>query len=209
MLLATSLLAFIMLMVYSSLDASVKLASSGESEIERAARARIVHEFLRKQLTRMMPLNFSEHGTQPKSFEGEATRIRWIGPMPGYLGSGGPYVQELGLERAADGTALLYRFALFNGYEDGDLEVDEPVALIEGLRDVRFSFRGVDNTGQLEAWSNDWSEKNNQQLPIALKIDFSVDPKSRLRLPDLEVPVLVDANVLRPSARFSNSQPSR
>ena len=56
MLLATSLVALIMLMAYQGLDASIKMADSGDQFIERSSRVRITHEFLRRQLSRMLPL---------------------------------------------------------------------------------------------------------------------------------------------------------
>jgi len=210
MLLATSLVGFIMLMAYSGLDACIKLADSGEKRIEASSRARISHEFVRKQLSRMMPLNLAKPGEPNRSFEGEADRMLWIGPMPGYLGRGGAYVQELYIERSGRSNTLNFRFAMLNQYEEGDLEQEEPVALITGLGSVKFSFKTVDNTGKVSDWANQFEKvSNNQQLPLAIRVNWQPDKDNPMKLPMLEVPMLVDANVLRPTARFSNSAPTQ
>jgi len=210
MLLATSLVGFIMLMAYSGLDACIKLADSGERRIEASSRARISHEFVRKQLSRMMPLNLAKPGEPNRSFEGESDRMLWIGPMPGYLGRGGAYVQELYIERSGRSNTLNFRFAMLNQYEEGDLEQEEPVALITGLGSVKFSFKTVDNTGKVSDWANQFEKvSNNQQLPLAIRVNWQPDKDNPMKLPMLEVPMLVDANVLRPTARFSNSAPTQ
>jgi general secretion pathway protein J len=206
MLLATSLIGFIMLMAYSGLDACIKLANSGEERIEASSRARISHEFLRKQLSRMLPLNFAKPGEVFRYFEGESDRIRWVGPMPGYLGKGGAYVQELSLSRNGREQALDFRFVMLNGYEDGDLELMEPIALVSGLASVEFAFKHVDNSGEVSDWKSTWdTTSNNQQLPLMVKIDWQTSADNPMRLPTLEVPTIVDANVLRPVARFANA----
>ena len=210
MLLAVSLVALIMIMAYSGLEASIKMADSGEAFIDRSSRARITHEFLRKQLGRLLPLSFQQDGGKNITFEGESERVRFVGPMPGYLGRGGAYVQELYVERSGRSNTLNFRFAMLNQYEEGDIEQEEPVALITGLGSVKFSFKTVDNTGKVSDWASEFGKiSNNQQLPLAIRVNWQPDKDNPMQLPLLEVPMLVDANVLRPTARFSNSAPTQ
>jgi general secretion pathway protein J len=204
LLLAMSLVAFIMLMAYSGLQGSMKLADAGEAMIDRSSRARLTHEFLRKQIARMLPLVIRQDGGKNVLFEGEENRMMWVGPMPGYLGKGGPYVQELSLDRESDGTVLNYRFAMLNGYEDGDLDEEEPVALIEGIARAEFGFRTVDNTGKVEDWSKSWETKDAQNLPLMVKLALTMRPETRMKIPELVVTVVVDGNVQRTAPNFTN-----
>jgi general secretion pathway protein J len=193
LLLATSLIAAIMLMAYSGLDASIKMADSGDQHIERSARVRVTHEFLRRQLGRMLPLNISPDQSKSYSFVGSSDSVRWVSSMPGYLGRGGLYVQELSVE----GEVMNYRFAMFNGYEDGDLEKEEPVALIEGLRSADFAFRTVDNSGKLTDWSARFEADNGPPIPLLVRVNVQMKPEVLMKIPQLIVPVVVDANVGR------------
>jgi general secretion pathway protein J len=203
LLLATALVAFIMLMAYSGLEASIKMADSGDQFIERSSRVRTTHEFLRRQLTRMLPLMIRQDAGRNISFEGERNRVRWVGSMPGYLGRGGPYVQEL--EIASD--VLNYRYAILNGYEDGDLDLDEPVALIEGVASGEFSFRTIDNSGKLSGWESKWEKEQTAPIPLMLKLNLAMKPEARMQIPELIVAIVVDMNVGRPTQQFAQGIP--
>jgi general secretion pathway protein J len=198
LLLATTLIAFIMLMAYQGLDASIKMADSGDAFIERSSRVRVTHEFLRRQLSRMLPLMIEQDQGRNISFEGEATRVRWVGSMPGYLGRGGPYVQEL--EFAPD--VLNYRYAMLNGYEKGDLDKEEPVALIEGVAGGSFSFRTINNNGKLTDWASRWEKDETAPIPLMLRVSIEMKKETRMEIPVLEVPVVVDMNVGRPGLQI-------
>ena len=203
MLLAVSLVALIMIMAYSGLEASIKMADSGEAFIDRSSRARITHEFLRKQLGRLLPLSFQQDGGKNITFEGESERVRFVGPMPGYLGRGGAYVQELYFARGNQGSVLNYRFHMLNGFDEDKFEQVEPVALLEGVARGNFSFRSVDPQGTLKDWSGDWED--GQSVPLMVRLDLEMTPESRLKVPQLVVAMVVDANVARTTPRFSNS----
>lgn len=197
MLLATSLVALIMLMAYQGLDASIKMADSGDQFIERSSRVRITHEFLRRQLSRMLPLMIRQEQGRNISFEGERNRVRWVGSMPGYLGRGGPYVQELEIQP----DVLNYRFAILNGYEEGDLNEQEPVALVEGVAGGSFSFRTINTSGELTDWSSTWAKEENAPIPLMVRLTIEMKREARMEIPELIVPVVVDMNVGRPSLR--------
>jgi general secretion pathway protein J len=182
-------------MAYSGLEACIKMADSGDQFIERSSRVRTTHEFLRRQLSRMLPLMISQESGRNISFEGEDNRVRWVGSMPGYLGRGGPYVQELEIA----GEVMNYRYAILNGYEDGDLDAEEPIALIEGLDRGAFMFRTIDNGGKMTDWSGDWANDQTAPIPIMVKLTITMKPETRMQIPELIVPIVVDMNVGRPS----------
>ena len=201
LLLALGIVAFIMTMVYAGLQTALRSADAGEAHIDRTSKIRVTHEFLRHQLSRILPLSFDQDEVRnlARVFEGERNKIRYVGPMPGYLGRGGPYVQELEIA----GGQLLFRHWLLNGYDPDKIDRDvKPIRLLEGITSGSFAFRGTDREGRVTRWAQKWEE--TQATPVMIQLRLAFKPDTRLVWPDLETPTLVDANVNR---QFFQSQP--
>ena len=102
-LLALSLMSMLLALAYGGLRASTRAADKGQAILEDSSRIRMAHQFVRRQFSQMIPLGFdleeagAANGSQDGRivFEGESNRVRFVAPMPGYLGFGGPQVQEL------------------------------------------------------------------------------------------------------------------
>ena len=196
LLLATALIALIMAMAYGGFRAGVRASSSGEELIEETNRLRVVHQFLRRQMAHARPLIIEEDNDELIRFEGEPERIRFVAPMPGYLGFGGPYVQELRLERGEVGVDLVFAFAMLNGYEPGDLDREPPVTLLEDVGRAEFEFLGFEENGESVFWSNFW--ETPEQVPLSISLRLDMQRESGLFFPDLVTPVVLDAGGNRP-----------
>lgn len=190
--LAITLVALIMAMAYGGFRSSIRATTSGEALIEETNRLRITHQFVRTQLSQALALIIEEDEREGEMirFEGEEQRVRFVAPMPGYLSFGGPYVQQFSLERGADGYDLVFYFALLNGYEPGDLDNDEGVVLLEGLRSGGFFFLGFDEEDQSPVWSDFWEEV--ERLPEAVGLNLNLDRDNGLVWPELVTPLRVD-----------------
>ena len=107
-LLALSLMSMLLALAYGGLRASTRAADKGQTVLEDSSRIRMAHQFVHKRLNQAIPLAYaeSEDGTLRTVFEGQAGKIRYVAPMPGYLGFGGPQVQELELVPSDKGQAL-------------------------------------------------------------------------------------------------------
>jgi general secretion pathway protein J len=82
---------------------------------------------------------------------------------------------------------------LLNGYDPDkhrDAERD-PVVLIEGIRSARFEYRGLDETGKLGEWEEEWDEPGTQ--PVLVRMKFDMDERSRYIWPEIVVPVLANS----------------
>ena len=191
--LAISLVGLIMAAAYGGFQASIRATSSGEALIEETNRLRVTHQFVRTQLSQALALIIEEDefDGEPVRFQGEAERVRFVAPMPGYLSFGGAYVQEFSLERGPDGLDLVFRFALLNGYLPGDLDGDDPVILLEGLNGGGFFFLGLDEEDQQPVWSDYWEEFASLPEAIGLNLDLARD--NGLVWPELVTPVRVDS----------------
>jgi general secretion pathway protein J len=196
LLLALSLMSMLLALAYGGLRASTRATDKGQAILEDSSRIRMAHQFVRKQLNQMAPLVFSESDDQQERtvFEGEARKIRYVAPMPGYLGFGGPQVQELSVVSADEGYALVLSHALLQGFEEENLYLRDPIVLIESIEFAEFSFLGRDETGELAAWTTQWEQKELIPEAVSLEIEFTEDVY--IRWPLLTASVRVDPSAL-------------
>ncbi len=200
-LLAITLVGMIMALAYGGLRASVRAAASGEALIEETNRLRITHQFVRRQLSLAQALiieEADEDGVQIR-FLGDRDRVRFVAPMPGYLSYGGPYVQQLSLERGANGMELVYYYAMLNGYEPGEIELSQGLVLMDGLRSGSFIFLDMDEEEQSTFWADFWEDVDRVPLAVALEIDM--DRVNGLTWPDMVAPVMMDSASRAPQRR--------
>jgi general secretion pathway protein J len=198
LLIAMTLVALLMMMVYEGLRTGQRAAETGQAFIDRTNRLRITHEFVRQQAGRLMPLAYKQEGSTGKlfMFEGDSEKIRFVGPMPGYLGYGGTYVQELELIRDGRYRSLVFRYWLHNGFDEKDIDESEPpIQLLSGIRDGSFEFRGLDPEGKVGDWAQRWEDP--QLTPLAIKLELEMSPESRIDWPLLEIVMMVDGGATR------------
>lgn len=190
--LAISLVALIMAMAYGGFRAAVRASNSGEVIIEENNRLRVVQQFVRRQLMQAQALVIEEESDGERiRFLGDRDRVRFVSPMPGYLSYGGPYVQQLSIERGVEGYELVYYYAMFNGYEPGDIEAHDGIVLLDNLAGGEFHFLGMDAETQEVFWADYWELVD--ELPLAVALEIDLDRQRGEVWPDLVAPVMVDA----------------
>jgi general secretion pathway protein J len=193
--LAMILVGLIMAIAVGGIRMSRKAAESGERRVEATNSIRVTQEFLRKQFSRALPLAFAADRAEGRNFvfEGDDREVTFVAPMPGYLSSGGPYVQALSIERGE--LRFLHRMLL----SDEDDEV-EPVVLLDRIRRGRFEYRGIDEQGRLSDWDDEWEDASRTPMMIRLSLEF--ERNSGLTWPTLEVPLLIDVGGVNNAYRF-------
>jgi general secretion pathway protein J len=202
-LLAIILLALLIAGAYSGIHAAANAMRAGEAAIDRTDRLRTAQEFLRHQISRILPLTFAQNEADGTMyvFEGKDQYMRFVAPMPGYLSRGGPYVQTLELARGTDGLQLVFTDAMLNGFDvqkskNSDVE---PVVLLDHIRDGRFEYRTLDEQGQLTDWSSDWPDSG--VTPLMVRIRLAMQPGVQTPWPILDVPLMLNAGSVRLSFR--------
>ena len=150
--LAIMLLALLLAGTYGSIRTAVKAMHSGEQAIDRTNRLRVAEEFVRRQVSRIMPLSFGEDESTNTRFvfQGSKDFMRFVAPMPGYLSKGGPYVQTLSFAgNRRGGKQLLFTDAMLNGFDLDQKQGDtEPSILLDQIEDGRFQYRTLDDQGR-------------------------------------------------------------
>jgi len=197
MLLAIVLLALLMAGAYSGIQTSIKAMRSGEQVIEKLDRMRTVEEFLRHQMTRIMPLPYAQSENGNFVFEGDRGFMRFVAPMPGYLSRGGPYVQTLALKPGRDGLQLVFSGAMLNGFDVNEEKTAErdPVVLLDHIREGAFAYRTLDDQGQLAPWTDRWDDVS--VTPLMVQVQLAMQNGERVDFPTLSVPLMLDAGAIR------------
>jgi general secretion pathway protein J len=208
LLLALSLMSMLLALAYGGLRASTRAADRGQAILQDSGRIRMAHQFVRKQLNQIMPLVFAENEerTERTVFLGSADRIRFVAPMPGYLGFGGPQVQELAIVQGEDGLELVLSHALLQGFEEQMLFEQLPIALLDKIGQAQFSFLGRDENGELLDWTTAWTETGTLPESIALEVEFIEDVY--IKWPLLTASVRVDESALSELAGAQAGDPA-
>jgi general secretion pathway protein J len=194
---AMTMLSLIMAMIYGGIHTSRKMAEKGNNRINATNEIRVVQELIRRQISRILPMAFKEEDGTFVIFEGDENHIMYVSPMPGYLGNGGPHVQLIEIVNAKGGKILQFSHWLLNdsleddSFEDSD---QEPVVLLENVRDAEFSFMKLDEEGEPGDWENDWEETENTPLMVRLEVDMG--EKALMPWPDMQVALMLDATAV-------------
>jgi general secretion pathway protein J len=199
-LLAVILLGLLIAGAYSGIHASANAMRAGEAAIDRTDRLRTAQEFLRRQISHILPLQFARDDSTGviHVFDGNARTLRFVAPMPGYLSRGGPYVQTLELAPGKDGLQLRFSDVMLNGYDPTKTR-DDPantVVLLDHIADGRFEYRALDADGNLTDWSSDW--RDPEVTPLMVRIDLTMQSGTQMPWPTLDVPLMLNAGAMRP-----------
>lgn len=206
-LLALTLMSMLLALAYGGLRASTRATDKGQAILEDSGRIRMAHQFVRKQLNQMAPLAFAEieEGGERTVFEGDSRSIRYVAPMPGYLGFGGPQVQELSLLSGDEGYELVLSHALLQGFEEDLLYERDPIVLLEKIEFAEFSFLTRDETGELSGWTSRWEEPG--VLPEAVSLDIGFTEDVYIQWPLLIASVKIDPAALKDLDPGAGSSP--
>jgi general secretion pathway protein J len=198
LLLAITLMSILLGLTYSGLRAATRSSERGEQLLAAGGSLRASHQFVRRQLNQMLPLPFAIDGSSDEIriiFEGDARRIQYVAPMPGYLGEGGPQVQLIELVPGNDNDVIVqFSHALLQGFEQERLFDRDPVILLEGLESAGFEFLGKDDDGVLTDWTTVWDQQDSLPVAVRLSIEFSGD--LNLHWPDLVASVKIDESAV-------------
>lgn len=176
-LLALVLMGMLLSLAYGGLRASTRAADKGQAILEESGQVRMAHQFVRKQLNQMVYLAFATDLADEERavFQGDPKRIRFVAPMPGYLGFGGPQVQELAVVPGEEGEMLVLSHALLQGFEEQKLYERDPIVLLEKIDFAEFSFLGLDDNGELGVLTNQWDQPDFLPESVSLDIQFMED----------------------------------
>ena len=184
------LLAFLLLGVYAGLRSATHSVQSGTAQIDRIDQVRSAQQFLQRELAQSMtqPIARNERG-EDIYFQGGAREMRYVAPLPGYLGKLGAQLQRLQLQDDGHGELqLVLSLALLPPDGQPPRALGDPQVLLDHIRSGSFSYRGVDVLGHPVPWAPVWPD--GRLLPLLVRIDLQ--PRGTQDWPLLEVPLRVN-----------------
>lgn len=170
-LLATVLLAAGLALAFASLRAATGTTQRGDAIARHSEQMRAVEGFLRRRIGGARPIAF---GSEPDTgmqlrFSGDEQQMQFVADLPDYLGRGGPFLHELTVEDGGDGQALMVGFTMVQmGLPVEERDPRPPEALVSGMQDIRFRYRGFDDQGALGEWQDRW--ENHETLPLQVEV---------------------------------------
>jgi general secretion pathway protein J len=184
------LLALLLVGVYSGLRTATHSVRSGTAAVARIDQIRSAQQFLQRELAQSMaqPIGHNERG-ENVYFEGSEHELRYVAPLPGYLGKLGPQLQSLKLVDDGHGdSSLVLSLALLPPDGQPPKPVGDPQVLLDHIHGGSFSYRGVDVQGHVVPWSAIWPD--GRLLPLLVRVELQ--PAGNYDWPLLEVPLRVN-----------------
>lgn len=185
-LLALVLFAFVMAGVWGALSGATRITHSSDALMIQGEQVQTTQRFIRTWLAAAQPQPYMAQGAgRAREFDGAATRLQYVGPLPMQAGHAGLYLQTLELvkQRAGDYSLELE----YLPYAGNQVTVGTPErhVLLRGLHGGAFEFFAASMFGKPAAWRSDWTAANG--LPLAVRIHLDPAWRVRVGFPDMLV----------------------
>ncbi len=195
---ALALFALLLVGVYSGVRTATHAVRSGEASIERLDQVRSAQQFLRRELAqaRAVALSHTDKG-DPLFFSGDAHELRFVAPLPGYLGKLGPQLQQFKLvSNGKGGSRLEASFAMMPPDGSAPRPLGEPEVLVDNIRSGSFSYRAPDTQQGPGDWRDHWD--GTRSMPRIVRVALVLDGTTNW--PQLDAPLRVDASAMQGQA---------
>lgn len=175
-LLATVLLAAGLALAFATLRSATAMTQRGEIKARQNEQMRAVEGFLRTHIAAALPVVFATDPStlQQARFIGEPTRLRFVADLPAYLGRGGPHLYDVQRVDASQGSNRARMTVAFSMIQNAQAlpPADDlpPEVLADGLQNVQFRYRGLDQNGALGEWQEQWLPGETLPLQVSIKI---------------------------------------
>ncbi|MGH8190410.1 MAG: prepilin-type N-terminal cleavage/methylation domain-containing protein [Rhodanobacteraceae bacterium] len=186
-LLALVLMAFVMLGVWGALSGATRITRASDALMAQSEDVRTVQQFLRRYVSvaRMQPWSTAGDTPRVRMFEGDATSMRYVAPLPMQSGHAGLYLQRVNLRRNADGRMTLW--LEYQPYTAGVPATGEPLrhVLLTNLQGGKFEYLAAAAFGKPAGWRDDWTAPSG--LPLAVRIHLDPAWRARVPFPDMVI----------------------
>jgi general secretion pathway protein J len=181
-LVAISVSAVLVSLVYGAIRVSHTSWESGRARIDESETRRIGWRFLHGALNRARVLDDPLSDGPGILFEGGPDSLRFVADMPAWLGLGGLYLVEIGSVEKDGRRQLQLERVLLSEYRQADTDNHVHRAILSGdLASFDIRYFGSNEPDSPPAWRNTWREV--QALPLL--IELQVNPRDRPAWPIL------------------------
>jgi general secretion pathway protein J len=168
---AMALLALLLLGVYSGVRTATHTVQVGTAKIEQLDEVRSAQQFLRRELAQAMAQTIAHDDSGNNIyFVGSDNEMRFVAPLPGYLGKMGPQLIQIKLVPGDKSERLEASLAILPPDGSAPKPLGDPQVLVDGIIGGGFSYRGVNQQGQPMDWQSDWKYSNNMPNVVTIKL---------------------------------------
>ena len=159
--LALTLLAAMMLLLYTGLSFALRSWDAGDAVGRTAADRRMGEAFFRRELGELFPMRFKDAMKLRLAFEGGRDQLRFVSGRPAGIQLGGLSLVAFSVEGDArkGERHLVMRRAMPDDNADsfGPLDSAEATIVIAGVDSVRFEYFGAENDFTDPKWMDEWT----------------------------------------------------
>jgi general secretion pathway protein J len=202
LMLAITLLAVMMGMIYAALTVGVRAWDTGDARVTEASNWRLTERFLRREFGQVFPTRWRGVPQPNIAFEGTKTSLRYVTSLNLEAtlqngGSGGLQWAEFAL--MDDGVLQLNRQAFDSAAQNFDalsaptaeqlrtLSYAPPVRLMDNIAGLEINYFGTESDLVEPTWREEW--RDLQRLPYLIRLRIET-PRGR-DVPELVVPLKV------------------
>jgi general secretion pathway protein J len=174
---ALTLLAVMMALLWGSLNFAVRSWDTGEARAAQAAQRRLSDNFLRREMTSLFPMRWRDATAAKIAFEGARDYLRFASTRAAGTSAPGISIVGLALEENGEtrGRDLVMRRALppadardFSALDDGERTV-----LVPGVERVEFAYFGSENDLVDGDWRDTWTVPTRIPQMVKLKVKLA------------------------------------
>ena len=169
LLVSLTLLSLLFLLVASGIQFGTK--AWRETELSDTSEVLGVQYTLRRLLSEARPIMIEgdEPNKQRVLFMGTENSIRFVSPMPPYVGAGGFY--EIAIYLAGNRVEMSWN--LFHRGDASSESAEQRITLINGVSQIHFAYFGLRETKESAKWYNDWQDLQYTPDLIRMRVDLS------------------------------------
>lgn len=175
MLIAMTLLGFILALLFGGLRLGSRSWDAGEARSTNSTHLALVQGFLRRELSQVHPFRWKKKVDTELAFEGESAKLRFVAPVSARLGPGGLYLISLELVTDKEGSQLVMKRVIPepDSTDFSALDSAENVVLAEHVESISFAYFGAETKEAEPQWADKWDSPKFLPYMIRMKVKFS------------------------------------
>lgn len=174
LLIALTLLGFIMVLLFGGLRLGVRSWDASQKQVDTLNSVRSLESFLRREMSVANPYRWKAGPSQRIAFLGERDRLSFVAPIPARVGGGGLYAISIALEQQGKEKRIVWRYLPVNAQmqDFSALAQSTPMVLaaseLREVDDIWLSYFGKENESVAPRWMDRW--ENDKALPDLIRI---------------------------------------
>lgn len=174
LLIALTLLGFIMVLLFGGLRLGVRSWDASQKQLDTLNSVRSLENFLRREMSVANPYQWKAGPSQRIAFLGERNKLSFVAPIPSRVGGGGLYAISIALEQQGKAKRIVWRYLPVTAQmqDFSALGKSTPMVLaaseLAQVEDIWLSYFGQENQNTAPRWMDRW--ESDKALPDLIRV---------------------------------------